>query len=87
LAHKSKVNLHRDTFGFRKLLIFVTRTKLVALDTINKGQVIWSRDFGNDVLEFHKIFVVRSATVKYPPLVVAIGTQRDSEVWIYSFHL
>ncbi len=76
LARKSKVSLHRDTFGFRKLLIFVTRTKLVALDTINKGQIVWSRYFGNDVLEFNKIFVIRSATVKYPPLIVAIGIQK-----------
>ncbi|RIA80203.1 hypothetical protein C1645_12520 [Glomus cerebriforme] len=76
---KSKFSLHRDTFGFRKLLIFVTRTKLVALDTINKGQIIWSRYFGNDVFEFNKIFIVRSSTVKYPPLVVAIGIQRDSK--------
>jgi hypothetical protein len=80
LNSKSKVSLHKDTLGFRKLLIFVTRTKLVALDTINKGQVIWSRYFGNDVFEFNKIFIVRSSTVKYPPLVVAIGMQRDSEV-------
>ena len=58
----------------------MTRTKLVALDTINKGQIIWSRYFGNDVLEFSKIFVVRSSTVKHPPLVVAIGIQRNSEV-------
>jgi hypothetical protein len=85
LAHKNKANLHRDTFGFRKLLIFMTRTKLVALDAINKGQVIWSRYFGDDILKFNKIFVVRSATVKYPPLVVAIGIQKDSEVWIYFF--
>ncbi|CAG8630833.1 14657_t:CDS:10 [Funneliformis caledonium] len=77
LARKSKISLHRDTFGFRKLLIFVTRTKLIALDTNNKGQIVWSRYFGNDIFEFNKIFVVRSSTVKYPPLVVAIGTQKD----------
>ncbi|CAB4431410.1 unnamed protein product [Rhizophagus irregularis] len=78
-TNKSKVSLHRDTFGFRKLLIFVTRTKLVALDTINKGQIIWSRFFGDDVFEFSNIFIVRSSTVKYPPIVVAIGIQKNSE--------
>ncbi|CAG8567158.1 11512_t:CDS:10, partial [Dentiscutata heterogama] len=70
---KAKTSLYRDTFGFRKLLIFMTRTKLVALDTSNKGQIVWSRYFGGIISEFQKIFVVRSSTVKYPPVIVAIG--------------
>ncbi|CAG8693541.1 7769_t:CDS:10, partial [Dentiscutata erythropus] len=70
---KAKTSIYRDTFGFRKLLIFMTRTKLVALDTSNKGQIVWSRYFGGSISEFQKIFVVRSSTVKYPPVVVAIG--------------
>ncbi|CAG8592009.1 5924_t:CDS:10, partial [Gigaspora rosea] len=61
---KAKTSLYRDTFGFRKLLIFMTRTKLVALDTSNKGQIVWSRYFGGIISEFQKIFVVRSSTVK-----------------------
>ncbi|CAG8515703.1 6939_t:CDS:10 [Diversispora eburnea] len=73
----AKLSLHRDTFGFRKLLIFITRNKVIALDTINKGQVVWSRYFGDEVLEFQKIFVVRSSTVKFPPIVVAIGIQKN----------
>lgn len=74
---KAKTSLYRDTFGFRKLLIFMTRTKLVALDTSNKGQIVWSRYFGGTKSEFQKIFVVRSSTVKYPPVIVAIGVQKN----------
>ncbi|CAG8783115.1 5053_t:CDS:10, partial [Cetraspora pellucida] len=76
---KAKTSLYRDTFGFHKLLIFVTQTKLVALDTSNKGQIVWSRYFGGIVSEFQKIFVVRSSTVKYPPVVVAIGIQKTDK--------
>ncbi|CAG8727547.1 15099_t:CDS:2, partial [Racocetra persica] len=76
---KAKTSIYRDTFGFRKLLIFVTQTKLVALDTSNKGQIVWSRYFGGIVSEFQKIFVVRSSTVKYPPVVVAIGIQKKPD--------
>ncbi|RHZ82351.1 hypothetical protein Glove_109g123 [Diversispora epigaea] len=72
----AKLSLHRDTFGFRKLLIFIARNKVIALDTSNRGQVVWSRYFGGEILEFQKIFVVRSSTVKYPPIVVVIGTQK-----------
>ncbi|CAG8670205.1 15987_t:CDS:10, partial [Racocetra fulgida] len=53
--------------------------ELVALDTSNKGQIVWSRYFGGIVSEFQKIFVVRSSTVKYPPVVVAIGIQKKTD--------
>ncbi|CAG8592704.1 10490_t:CDS:2, partial [Acaulospora colombiana] len=72
----SKSSIYRDTFGFRKLLIFITRNKVIALDTSNKGQTVWSRYFGSEGFEFQRIFVVRSSTVKFPPVVVVTGVKR-----------
>ncbi|CAJ0753240.1 15632_t:CDS:10 [Entrophospora sp. SA101] len=80
---KGKPILYRDTFGFRKLLIFLTKNKLVALDTGNKGQIVWSRYFGKEIRSFEKLIVVRSSTVKYPPVIVAIGHQIKEE----SYHI
>nr|CAG8470736.1 11817_t:CDS:10 [Entrophospora candida] len=80
---KGKPILYRDTLGFRKLLISLTKNKLVALDTGNKGQIVWSRYFGKEIRSFEKLIVVRSSTVKYPPVIVAIGHQIKEE----SYHI
>ncbi|KAI8987892.1 hypothetical protein BDF20DRAFT_904770 [Mycotypha africana] len=64
--------VYRDNFGFRKLLISVTRSgKIIAQDTTRKGKVVWSRYVEN--FSFTHVFVVRSASVKLPPVVVAIA--------------
>jgi hypothetical protein len=63
--------LHRDRFGFKKLVIFATRTgKVVALETL-KGQVVWERYFPG--LSFKEIDMVRSAVVKFPPVLSLVG--------------
>ncbi|KAG9296619.1 hypothetical protein G9A89_002890 [Geosiphon pyriformis] len=72
-------SLYRDTFGFRKLLIFVTPKKLVALDTANKGDVVWSRYFDHSIKELYQIFIVRTAFIKYPPALVALGVEYKAE--------
>lgn len=72
--------LYRDTFGFRKLLIFVTPKKLLALNTGEKGAVVWSRYFGNVITKLDQIHVVRTALVKYPPIIVAIGIENEHQV-------
>ncbi|ORZ03581.1 hypothetical protein BCR43DRAFT_483607 [Syncephalastrum racemosum] len=66
------VEPHRDNFGLRKMIITVTSTgKIVAQDTGRRGATVWARYFGNVV--FDEIHVVRAASVKFPPLIVAIG--------------
>ncbi|KAI9596273.1 hypothetical protein BDF19DRAFT_421811 [Syncephalis fuscata] len=71
--------LRKDTFGLRKLLVFVTRSgKLVALDTSHKGRVIWSRFQGSsglDKIKIHGMYHVRSTIVKYPPLLALVVTK------------
>ncbi|CAG8433616.1 1193_t:CDS:10 [Ambispora gerdemannii] len=74
----NKQGLYRDTFGFRKLLIFVTPKKLVALNTANKGEVAWSRYFGD--YDLTQIFIVRTAMIKYPPVLVAIGIESKLDI-------
>ncbi|CAG8644959.1 10223_t:CDS:10, partial [Acaulospora morrowiae] len=80
----AKLSIYRDTFGFRKLLIFITRKKVIALDTSNKGQIVWSRYFGNEVFEFQRIFTVRSSTVKFPPIVVTTGIIKHTDGSIFT---
>ncbi|CAG8465850.1 4436_t:CDS:10 [Ambispora leptoticha] len=80
---KNQQGLYRDTFGFRKLLIFVTPKKLVALNTANKGEVVWSRYFGDYVTDLTQIFIVRTAMIKYPPVLVAIGMESELNAKIY----
>ncbi|OBZ86795.1 ER membrane protein complex subunit 1 [Choanephora cucurbitarum] len=64
--------LYRDNFGMRKILVSVTKSgKIVAQDTARQGLILWSR-YIRDV-SFDQIVVVRAASVKLPPLVVAIG--------------
>lgn len=66
------VEPHRDNFGLRKMIITVTSTgKIIAQDTGRRGATIWARYFGNVV--FDEIHVVRAASVKFPPVIVAIG--------------
>ncbi|KAG1141646.1 hypothetical protein G6F37_008214 [Rhizopus arrhizus] len=68
--------LYRDNFGLRKLLISVTKSgKIIAQDTSQRGKIVWSRYAPS--YSFKEIHVVRSATVKLPPIVVAIGSVSD----------
>ncbi|KAF9437149.1 hypothetical protein BGZ76_001811 [Entomortierella beljakovae] len=69
--------LYRDQFGLRKILIFSTeKGKIVAVDSANKGQIIWSRFYpwGHNIR--HAI-IVRHANVRLPPVLAIIGETTD----------
>ncbi|KAF9958888.1 hypothetical protein BGZ65_001096, partial [Modicella reniformis] len=71
--------LYRDQFGVRKILIFsTTKGKLVAVDSANKGQIIWSRYFtwGHDI---KNIVLVRHAHVRLPPILAVIAESASGE--------
>jgi hypothetical protein len=73
-------HLHRDAFGLRKLLIFVTHTgKVLALDTAHRGRVVWSRYLGDasKSMRVQGLFLVRENMVKFPPLI-AVVTSRSN---------
>ena len=72
--------LYRDQFGLRKILIFSTeKGKIVAVDSANKGQIIWSRLFsmGHDI---KNIIIVRHANVRLPPVLAVIAQTEDGGV-------
>ncbi|KAG0371945.1 hypothetical protein BGX24_000952 [Mortierella sp. AD032] len=69
--------LYRDQFGLRKILIFSTeKGKIVAVDSANKGQIIWSRFFsmGHDI---KNLVIVRHANVRLPPVLAVIAQTED----------
>ncbi|KAK9765069.1 hypothetical protein K7432_006895 [Basidiobolus ranarum] len=74
--------LYRDTFGMRKLALFATESgKVIALDTNNKGQLIWSRFFGDHHrVTFKHLYIVRPSVVKLPPVVIVVGETLDSQL-------
>lgn len=64
--------VYRDAFGLHKLVLTVTSTgKVVAQDTADRGSIVWSRYFED--VRFTHVKVVRSVSVKMPPLIVVIG--------------
>lgn len=68
--------LYRDNFGLRKLLISVTKNgKIIAQDTSQRGKIVWSRYA--PFYSFKELHVVRAASVKLPPIIVAIGSVSD----------
>ncbi|KAG0202565.1 hypothetical protein BGX28_004979 [Mortierella sp. GBA30] len=69
--------LYRDQFGLRKILIFsTTKGKVVAVDSANKGQIIWSRFFpwGHDI---KNLVLVRHANVRLPPVLAIVAETVD----------
>ncbi|KAF9970863.1 hypothetical protein BGZ73_006289 [Actinomortierella ambigua] len=76
-ANRTLSPLYRDQFGIRKLLIMSTgKGKLVAMDTANKGQIVWSRLF-NQGHDIKHVFTVRSANVRLPPLIAVVAQTSD----------
>ncbi|RUP43929.1 hypothetical protein BC936DRAFT_150183 [Jimgerdemannia flammicorona] len=70
--------IYRDTGGQRKFVISATRSgKVVAQDTGIKGKIAWARYF--DGVRLDRVIVVRASTVKFPPVVVAIGSGTDAK--------
>jgi outer membrane protein assembly factor BamB len=85
LASKTE-GLHRDSFGFNKIIILATRRgRVYALDTGNHGQVVWSADvfpqFPGAVLDVKGIVVndsegtvtVRGSKGEFAVITVADG--------------
>lgn len=76
-------NLHRDQFGFQKLLLAVTKGgKLYALDSAN-GNIVWSRNLGlfgeKAQLEIVNMWVVRESGELGNPTVTVLAI-RDGKV-------
>lgn len=76
-------HLHRDQFGFQKLLIAVTKGgKLYALDSAN-GNIVWTRNLGlfgeTAQLEVIDMWVVREFSELGNP-TLAILASRDGKV-------
>jgi hypothetical protein len=68
--------LYRDNFGLRKLLISATRSgKVIAQDTSRNGKIVWSRFIPG--FSFKEVHVVRTASGKLPPVIVAVGSTWD----------
>lgn len=76
-------NLHRDQFGFQKLLVAVSRGgKLYALDSAN-GNLIWTRNLGlfgeKAQLEIVNMWVVREVSELGSPTLAVVAV-RDRKV-------
>ncbi|KAG0300521.1 hypothetical protein BGZ98_009123 [Dissophora globulifera] len=75
--NKTVQPLYRDQFGIRKILVFSTeKGKVVALDSGNKGQILWSHYYpwGHDI---KNLIVVRHANVRLPPVIVIVAETTD----------
>ncbi|ORZ15782.1 hypothetical protein BCR42DRAFT_42767 [Absidia repens] len=69
-------HLYRDSFGMRKLLVSVTSTgKIIGQDSGRRGKIIWTRYM--EGVTFEQVYVVRTAAVKLPPVIVALGTSNE----------
>jgi hypothetical protein len=73
---------NRDAFGLRKFIIVATETgKLVALDSANRGNVVWSQ-FVDEGTEIYGMWILResSAVRGQPPLIgVLLETDGNTE--------
>jgi ER membrane protein complex subunit 1 len=72
----SNVPLQSDQHGFRKLIIFLTPRKLVAMDSVS-GDFIWTRYFDFKV---SKAGISRDSHVAVPPLINLIGSENGNVV-------
>ena len=79
-ANRTTPALYRDQFGLRKVIVFSTeKGKMVAVDSGNKGQIVWSRYFGygHDIKD---VVIVRQANVRLPPVLAVIAETVDGGV-------
>ncbi|KAJ3103890.1 hypothetical protein HDU96_009126 [Phlyctochytrium bullatum] len=77
----NEVTLKRDKHGFRKLLIFGSKSgNVIGLET-GRGNVAWSTYFPG--VEIKQIERVRSAVVRYPPVVVVVGLEGENTKFFY----
>jgi ER membrane protein complex subunit 1 len=75
---------NRDAFGLRKFITVATETgKLVALDSANRGNVVWSQFIGEGT-EIYGMWILResSAVRGQPPLIgVLLEIDGNTEFW------
>jgi len=70
--------LKRDDYGFKQLLLFLTKEgKLICMETLSK-KTIWTRFLGKEIEGFEgiKLTNIRSSAVQYPPIVAVIASQK-----------
>jgi len=74
---------NRDAFGLRKFIIVATKTgKILALDSANRGNIVWSRLF--DVgTKIHGMWILReSSAVRGKPPIIGMIVEKTG---IYNF--
>ncbi|KAI7878778.1 DUF1620-domain-containing protein [Lichtheimia hyalospora FSU 10163] len=78
--------VYRDAFGLHKFVLTVTSTgKVIAQNTADRGSIVWSRYFED--VRFTHVELVRSVSVKMPPLIVAIGESGSPSLGYEETHL
>jgi outer membrane protein assembly factor BamB len=77
--------LHRDQYGFQKLVVAITTGgKLFALDSGN-GQIVWSKNLGimgvaGSELEVHDMWIVRELGEMGSPVLGVVAVRTRGEV-------
>jgi hypothetical protein len=74
---------NRDAFGLRKFIVVATKTgKVLALDSANKGNIVWSRLFDIGA-KFHGMWILReSSAVRGKPPIIGMIVENKG---IYNF--
>lgn len=73
-------SVNRDAFGLRKFILTATTTgKITALDSANRGNIVWSKYFGH-AMEFKGMWVLResSAVRGQPPLIGVLLSDHEA---------
>ncbi|WVN88836.1 uncharacterized protein L203_104050 [Cryptococcus depauperatus CBS 7841] len=86
----NSTHLHRDQFGFQKLLILSTgKGKLYALDSVN-GRIIWTRNLGllnkgRPEISLEGIWTVKGSETEGPRLAIvgvkSVGEKVETLAW------
>lgn len=63
-----------DTFGFRKVVLVVSSVgKLYALDSFDKGKILWTHYFGDEAGESYRLLDVRPRSESAPALCALVN--------------
>jgi hypothetical protein len=74
----TNATLMSDLHGFKKLAVFVTPNKVVAIDTFT-GDAVWTKYFELNLFE---IFVTRESRHGVPPLVTVYGQEKGNRMLV-----
>ncbi|KAI9314818.1 hypothetical protein BX666DRAFT_1861888 [Dichotomocladium elegans] len=86
LSESSPQVIYRDSFGLHKVLLSVTSTgKIIAQSSADRGKIIWSRYV--EGVRFSHVEIVRSVSVKMPPLMVVIGESGSPHLGYEETHI